>query len=970
MKLKKTCILLLLVISSMQLAAQKTIAASPSDVILLNANVESNQIQWQQSNNASNWQNIESGNVNNFQVTLTSFPIYFRARVNDENCNETLYTEVISVINVDSIRYWSNPASWLPNGKPVAGEVVTIPEGSYFILDENTPNLGGLVINGTLLFEEMDLELTSEWIAIHGTLQVGSASEPFSHHAIITLTDTDTEESHMGMGTRGIMLMNGLLELHGVSPEIPWTKINAHAPAGSTSIQLMEDTNWNVGDEIIIGPTDYYNAGNGSSVTQRVNITGINGNEFTLNTGLNAHRWGLLQYATNTGMSLTPTNVLESPLPDGEFITPKILDERAPVGNLTRNIVIQAPDDNLWRNQGFGVHVMIMPNSTARVEGVEIKRGGQRGRLRRYPFHWHMLSYAGTETFMDASGQYIRNSSVNSSANRGIVIHGTNRVVVQNNVLYNIQGHGIFTEDAVERHNIIDRNLVLHVRNPPDGSTLKRYEAGGGNTGSSGFWISNPDNVIINNMAGDCEKFGFWLSFPSQPFGSSNEVLHSDGRLMSPNKLQFGTFTNNTAHSNASTGIMMDFVEVNEAGNVSPSKYESTITGRAAEWPYESRRRFDLIGYSVWKNGAGGIWDRSDWVNNFSAVNADNASTYFAGAGFDGVIERCLAVGTSLNHRMNGTERPGEFMSGTNPNTPPAFATYHSTFDIKNNIAINFPLGENNMTGVFATDDYYIRAVEKGQIRNVNNIMINSHPGYKMTAPEPHYAFAGALWDPHGMWGPAGNYVVYIDPFFTYGLDVIPIEPGPGSGGVSVQGPFYGFDGFVLFGIGDTHPQNQPWLAYMELFVRRLDNNLNEVGTWHVERGYNNTRLPNMRHFAGHPSGIYEINFPDENLPTDFNMTVTNMETEADTILISVPFNGSLNPIVQFYNTNSPSNNYTRMTSLQDVRNSQGETFWQDTANDKVWVKLRGGRWVENTFTQEWEHPVYKAKTLRIYEPQ
>src|SRR5690606_29996817 len=318
MKLKKTCILLLLVISSMQLAAQKTIAASPSDVILLNANVESNQIQWQQSNNASNWQNIETGNVNNFQVTLTSFPIYFRARVNDENCNETLYTEVISVINVDSIRYWSNPASWLPNGKPVAGEVVTIPEGSYFILDENTPNLGGLVINGTLLFEEMDLELTSEWIAIHGTLQVGSASEPFSHHAIITLTDTDTEESHMGMGTRGIMLMNGLLELHGVSPEIPWTKINAHAPAGSTSIQLMEDTNWNVGDEIIIGPTDYYNAGNGSSVTQRVNITGINGNEFTLNTGLNAHRWGLLQYATNTGMSLTPTNVLESPLPDGE----------------------------------------------------------------------------------------------------------------------------------------------------------------------------------------------------------------------------------------------------------------------------------------------------------------------------------------------------------------------------------------------------------------------------------------------------------------------------------------------------------------------------------------------------------------------------------------------------------------------------------------------------------------------------
>src|SRR5690606_3667456 len=170
MKLKKTCILLLLVISSMHLTAQKTIAASPSDVILLNANVESNQIQWQQSNNAIDWQNIESGNIHNFQFTLSRFPIYFRARVNDEDCDETLFTEVITVIDVDSIKYWSDPDSWLPNGKPIAGEVVTIPDGSYFILDENTPDLGGLVINGTLLFEEMDLELTSEWIAIHGTL--------------------------------------------------------------------------------------------------------------------------------------------------------------------------------------------------------------------------------------------------------------------------------------------------------------------------------------------------------------------------------------------------------------------------------------------------------------------------------------------------------------------------------------------------------------------------------------------------------------------------------------------------------------------------------------------------------------------------------------------------------------------------------------------------------------------------------
>src|SRR5690606_37633233 len=150
--------------------------------------------------------------------------------------------------------------------------------------------------NGTLQFEQMDLELTSEWIAIHGALQAGSESVPFIHNAIITLTDTDTNESHMDMGTRGLMLMGGTLELHGASPEVTWTKINAHAEAGATTLQLMENAGWSAGDEIVVGPTDYFNAGNGASVTQRASLTAVNNNELTLDTGLNAHRWGLLQY--------------------------------------------------------------------------------------------------------------------------------------------------------------------------------------------------------------------------------------------------------------------------------------------------------------------------------------------------------------------------------------------------------------------------------------------------------------------------------------------------------------------------------------------------------------------------------------------------------------------------------------------------------------------------------------------------
>jgi hypothetical protein len=266
--------------------------------------------------------------------------------------------------------------------------------------------LGSLTIIGTLEFLEEDLTLISDWIMVHGTLQVGTESEPFTHNAIITLTDDDMEEDIMGMGTRGIMVMGGRLELHGTPPDVVWTKINAHAPAGSTSLQLIENVDWVANDQIVVAPTDYYLAGNNASVSQPIVLTAAAGNALTLATGLNAHRWGLLQYATTNGMSLSPTNLLTPPVADTDSTTtPLILDERAEVGHLTRNIVIQAPDDALWQDNGFGAHVMIMgQGAEAHLNGVEIRRGGQRGMLGRYPFHWHMLSYAGTQTLEDATG--------------------------------------------------------------------------------------------------------------------------------------------------------------------------------------------------------------------------------------------------------------------------------------------------------------------------------------------------------------------------------------------------------------------------------------------------------------------------------------------------------------------------------------------------------------------------------------
>lgn len=952
-------------------SAQQIIPVQIFDSVALNADEYRGDIQWEFSGNSASWVEIAGADLSSVEVMITEFPSYFRARVNEAGC-EPHYSEVIEVINSVELKYWSDETTWGAEGKPTEGEEVVIPEGDYVILDENPPNLGGLTINGVLAFDRQNLELASEWIMVNGMLRIGTEHVPFEQKAVITLNDLDTAASVMDMGTRGIMV-TGNLELHGSTPEVLWTKLDAHAPAGSTTLTVVDPLNWKVGDQVVIAPTDYYQAGGGVSVTQRVEVEGLSQRELVISEGLNAHRWGLLQYPTPDGMSLDPASTTAPAVPDTDSkSTPLVLDERAEVANMTRNIVVQAPDDSLWHS-GFGVHTMIMPSGTAHVEGVEFKRAGQRARLRRYAFHWHMLSYSGTETLEDAVGQYFKSNTINSSANRGVVVHGTNGVLVQNNIIFDIRGHGFFLEDAVERRNVIDGNLIFHVRNPAHGSELMQHEVG--NLGSSGFWLSNPDNIVTNNIAADCQTFGFWLAFPDRPWGLSQGVLHTDGLLLRPNRLLFGIFENNTSHSQRNDGVHIDNPQVDDEGNVKELQYWSTADGRTdlETESFDQLRRFTISGLKTWKNRDNGAWDRAIWTNLVEIVSADNCGRFFAGSGADGIIERSLVVGTSLNWLMNGTGRPAKADFQFHPSSAPtAFATYHGAFSMRENVVVNFPVDKHDRMGVHATDDYYFRPVEKGNVRNYDNLLIQSHPGVKLRPEYNYYTFASALWDPDGLWGPEGSYFVYDDPFLTYGKERFINELGTDVvGGVSVMGPYYGFNGFVLHGKGSVPPLAQPYRDYMGIHVRRLDPNdlETEVGSWTVNEADPNWSLAHMRDFATSPDGIYELTFPEEEqLPTNFNMYIENMLEPNDTQVLAIQFDGSITEaFVQVRREENWGINdlYTKVASRQQVLDSEGSTWWQDIENNLVWVKLQGGAW-EPLEGDGFEETTYEIMVFRI----
>ncbi len=498
---------------------------------------------------------------------------------------------IVTARRAKVVRRWSSPRTW--GGQiPSAGQQVRIPYGAKVLLDTSTPALDGLQVDGTLVFAERNLELRSEWIVVHGTMRAGKPADPHNKRATITLTDGDRTRDVMGMGTKLLGVMGGTLELHG-RPIDGWTKLGATAEAGDRTITLAESAPWRVGDEIVIASSDYW-----EHHDEEREITAVSGNTLTLDAPLQYRHWGEIQTW-------------------GEHE----VDERAEVGLLTRNILIRG--DEASEDGGFGGHLMVMEGGEARIDGVEFFNMGQRKALRRYPVHFHMDG--------NAPESYLKRSSIHHSYNRCVTIHGTNRLTVSGNVCYDHAGHGYFLEDGAERDNVITNNLGLGTHEVANG--LLPTDAR-----PATFWITNPDNILRGNAAAGSDGTGFWYALPEHPTGLS------DAQDVWPRRTPLGVFEDNTAHSNASTGLNVDDGP-DETGHTTSTWYEP-LSDPAD--PDSDPVVATFEGLTAYMNRDRGVWLRGHNHVVTDAVLADNrAGATFASS--ESYLRDSFVVGETAN---------------------------------------------------------------------------------------------------------------------------------------------------------------------------------------------------------------------------------------------------------------------------------------------------------------------------------
>lgn len=209
------------------------------------------------------------------------------------------------------------------------------------------------------------------------------------------------------------------------------------------------------------------------------------------------------------------------------------------VALLSRNILFES--DSSYDDKGGHLMILKTPSVAQTIQGISLRRFGQQGSLGRYPLHFHLSG--------SVEGSIVAKNIVRESNQRCYVIHGSHNVTLDSNIAYETKGHCFMLEDSGEMDNIFSNNLAAVTR-----KVENKIRAEETDDFPSSFWITNPMNTFIGNVAAGSEHSGFWFEMKTTvrlPTGAMSEELN----VMNPSKLPLTSFKDNIAHSNSEHGV-------------------------------------------------------------------------------------------------------------------------------------------------------------------------------------------------------------------------------------------------------------------------------------------------------------------------------------------------------------------------------------------------------------------------------
>lgn len=428
---------------------------------------------------------------------------------------------------------WSDAGTWEGKAVPGAGSRVLIRAGHRIEYDRKSDAvIRGINIAGTLAFApDKDTLLNVGLIKIQPGEEYSEEGFDCDSHMAMREADrprpallVGTPERAIAAGHQAVIRLHylagmnrescpaiiccgGRWESHGAPLSHSWVKLGATAKVGDSSIKLAEPVKgWNAGDRVILTGTQVHGDNRTRSTAEERLIAAIDGVNLTLDQPLTMSHLG-----------------------DGDY--------RGEVANLSRNVIVESADA-----AGIRGHTMFHRGSAGSLAYTEFRHLGKKNVLGRYSLHFHLCRDS-------MRGAAVVGNSIWDSDNRWLTIHGTDYLVVKDNVGYKSVGHGFFLEDGTEVYNVLDRNLAIRAA---AGKKLPKQVLPFDQNEGAGFWWTCSLNSFTRNVAAECDQYGFrYEATPTSALKLMFPIRQADGskRLTDPRTLPFVRFDDNEVHS-------------------------------------------------------------------------------------------------------------------------------------------------------------------------------------------------------------------------------------------------------------------------------------------------------------------------------------------------------------------------------------------------------------------------------------
>jgi len=398
---------------------------------------------------------------------------------------------------------WSDQGIWSSGRVPQSNDIVLIPAAIKVTYDATSDTPVQVIgINGSLVFatnRTTRLLVGTIEVFEDGYLEIGRVDAPLEGGVVAEIVFIDQpinssqDPEQYGHGLIGF----GKIRMHGASIEPTFVRVAEEPAAGATSLRVEQPvTGWAPASRLVLPGTNQPSASYQPQWEEPI-LASIADRTLQLGAALRFNHSGARN--SNGNVEFLPHV--------GNLSRNVILRSANPAGTRGHVIFIERADVDiryaLFKDLG---RTKIIPLDSTTFGAKRVPTHIGTNQIGRYSLHMHHLF--GPKTPSSNGYQFVLvGNAIDGSTKWGITVHNSHFGLIKDNVVYDVAGVGIMTEDGSETGNVFDHNFVVRIWGTGSDFAITREGANDWGWEGSGLWFRGPNNSVRNNVVANTNSY-------------------------------------------------------------------------------------------------------------------------------------------------------------------------------------------------------------------------------------------------------------------------------------------------------------------------------------------------------------------------------------------------------------------------------------------------------------------------------